>query len=126
MCAWSVGYPLSGSASSTPPRPPALALEWVDQLSVGTRWRDCLSEVVCQAPRQLGRDMHRWRSQIPAGRPDWSKLPTVTQLPRPDPKTGQSASLAGAVTAELTEGPRETLGWMTPSEKLSEFVAATA
>jgi transposase len=42
-------------------RDPALALEWVDQLSADMRWRDCPPEV-----RQLGRTMRRWRTQIAA------------------------------------------------------------
>jgi transposase, IS30 family len=31
-----------------------------------------------------------------------------------------------AIAAERNEPPRQTLGWMTPSEKFSEFVAAAA
>ena len=96
-------------------RDPDLALEWVDQLSADMRYRDCPPEV-----RQLGRTMHRWRTQIAAwhqaqvsngptetmnglakrikrvafglrnfthwrirvllyaGKPDWTKLATVT------------------------------------------------
>jgi transposase len=96
-------------------RDPALALEWVDQLSEDMRYRDCPPEV-----RQLGRTMRRWRTQIAAwhqaqvsngptetmnglakrvkrvafglrnfvhwrvrvllyaGKPDWTKLATVT------------------------------------------------
>ena len=96
-------------------RDPALALEWVDQLSADMRYRDSPPEI-----RQLGRTMRRWRTQIAAwhqahvsngptetmnalskrikrvafglrnfahwrirvllyaGRPDWTKLPTVT------------------------------------------------
>lgn len=42
-------------------RDEAVALEWVDQLSADMRDRDCPPEV-----RQLGRTMHRWRTQIAA------------------------------------------------------------
>jgi transposase len=55
-------------------RDPALALEWVDQLSEDMRWRDCPPEV-----RQLGRTMHRWRTQIAAWhRAQVSNGPTET------------------------------------------------